>query len=375
MNVLAACVLALAALPAVLFLWNLMYYLPARRNYLPCGLPVSILIPARNEERSIEASVRAALATQSAHVEVVVANDHSEDRTAEIVNSLSAEDSRVRLISVPALPDGWCGKQFACQRLSESARYQILCFLDADVRLAPQGVASMVETLRANNAALLSGFPRQETHTWLEQMLLPLMHFLLLVFLPMRGMKKTNKVVYGAGCGQIFVADANAYCQAGGHAAIRGSLHDGITLPRAFRRAGLKSDLCDATAVATCRMYRSSDEVVQGLLKNATEGLASSGRIIPFSFLLMTGQVAPVALLAYLLWHAPNSCAMFLAAAAVTFSYLPRLVAVCKFQQPILGALFHPLAVVILLGIQWYAFVLARVGEPNSWKGRTYSTN
>ena len=85
MNVLADCVLALAALPALLFLWNLTYYLPAKRSLLPLGLPVSILIPARNEERSIEACVRAALATQSVNIEVIVANDHSEDRTAEIV--------------------------------------------------------------------------------------------------------------------------------------------------------------------------------------------------------------------------------------------------------------------------------------------------
>ena len=375
MNVLAVWVLALAAIPALLFLWNLTFYLPAKRSRLPLGLPVSILIPARNEERSIEACVRAALATQSVHVEVVVANDHSEDRTAEIVIRLAAEDSRVRLISVPTLPAGWCGKQFACQHLSEFARHKILCFLDADVRLAPQGIACMAETLRANRAALLSGFPKQETYTWLEQMLIPLMHFLLLGFLPMIGMKKTTREAYGAGCGQIFVADVQAYRQAGGHAAIRNSLHDGITLPRAFRRAGLKSDLCDATAVATCRMYRSNAEVLHGLLKNATEGLASSGRILPFSFLLLLGQVCPPVLLVYLLWHGNSTYAIVLAAAATLFSYLPRFIAAWKFQQPIFGAVLHPLAIFILLGIQWYAFVLARIGEPNSWKGRTYSTN
>ena len=191
----------------------------------------------------------------------------------------------------------------------------------------------------------------------------------------MIGMKRTNRPAYGAGCGQIFVADAHAYFQAGGHAAIRNSLHDGITLPRAFRRAGLKSDLCDATAVATCRMYRSNTEVLQGLLKNATEGLASAGRILPFSFLLLIGQVCPAVLLVYLLWQGSNTYAIFLAVAATVLSYLPRFLAAWKFQQPIFGAVLHPLAIFILLGIQWYAFVLARIGEPNSWKGRTYSTN
>jgi len=80
----------------------------------------------------------------------------------------------------------------------------------------------------------------------------------------------------------------------GGHAAIRTSLHDGITLPRAFRRAGFMTDLVEATDIAACRMYRSWPEVWSRLAKNAGEGLAAPATLVPATLLLLGGQVLPV---------------------------------------------------------------------------------
>jgi len=85
-------------------------------------------------------------------------------------------------------------------------------------------------------------------------------------------MRRSQHPAYAAGCGQLFLARRSAYEAVGGHAVIRASLHDGITLPRAFRAAGFWTDLCDMTEIATCRMYRSAGEVWRGLAKNATEG-------------------------------------------------------------------------------------------------------
>ena len=94
-------------------------------------------------------------------------------------------------------------------------------------------------------------------------------------------MRRSRHPAYGAGCGQLFLARREAYETAGGHAAIRATLHDGVKLPRAFRAAGLRTDLFDATDVASCRMYRNAGEVWRGLAKNATEGLAAPGKIVP----------------------------------------------------------------------------------------------
>ncbi len=368
----AWCIFILAAIPAALFLWNLALYNPPPT--LSEREAVSILIPARNEERSIEASARAALASRDLDLELIVLDDHSEDRTAEIVKRIAREDKRVRLSAAPPLPPGWCGKQFACSVLADLATKPVLCFIDSDVELTESGLARMIGALRLRNSGLISGFPRQITLTALEQLLLPLMHFLLLGFLPLNRMRRLLDPAFGAGCGQIFVADREAYRRAGGHAAIRRSRHDGITLPKAFRRAGIMTDLCDATQIASCRMYHDAHEVFFGLLKNADEGIASPGRILPFSFMLFIGQVLPVLLFVYVWAATPWHSLRPLATLALFASYLPRVMAVSRFKQPLLAALFHPFAIFILLAIQWYSLLRSLLRMPATWKGRRYST-
>ena len=143
-----------------------------------------------------------------------------------------------------------------------------------------------------------------------------------------------------AGCGQLFIARRDAYEQCGGHAMLRDSLHDGIKLPRVFRQAGLATDLFDATDLATCRMYHTNADTWRGLGKNATEGLAAPGTILPMTALLLGGQVLPFVLLAF----APrlSSSGLALAAVAAALAYLPRLLAARLFRQPLGGALLHP---------------------------------
>jgi hypothetical protein len=119
-------------------------------------------------------------------------------------------------------------------------------------------------------------------------------------------------------------------------------------------------------------MYRNTREVFQGLLKNATEGLAAARSIGPFTLLLLLGQVAPLALILYL-WTAGASRLLFLGAVlAATASYLPRIVSVFRFQQPLVAAVLHPVAILVLLSIQWVAFVRMIFHVPATWKGRAY---
>ncbi len=357
---LAAAAFLLALVPAALFLLNLLFYRPPPA---PSGTPaVSILIPARDEEAGIEACVRAALASEGADIEVVVLDDHSADRTAEIVRSIA--DPRVRLETAPPLPPGWCGKQHACHALAALARHPLLLFLDADVRLSPTGAARMAAFLEASRADLVSGVPHQITGSLAERMLIPLIHFVLLGFLPLAFARVWRHPAFGAGCGQLFLARAESYRATGGHAAIKASLHDGVTLPRAFRAAGHHTDLCDATGVASCRMYHGAAQTWRGLAKNATEGLASPAMIVPATLLLLGGQVLPFVLLAC----TPST----LAAAAVALAYLPRVAGVLLFRQPAVGAILHPAGVLILLAIQWQALGRRLLGGRPAWRGRTY---
>lgn len=368
--------LGCAAVPAVLALWNLWLYRPAPAA-AAVSERVSVLIPARDEERSIGAAVSSALAAGDglAGLEVVVLDDGSTDGTAAVVAALAAADPRVRLETAPPLPAGWNGKQHACWVLARLARHPLLVFLDADVRLAPAALVRAVRFLRASGAGLVSGFPRQETGTWLERLLIPLIHFVLLGFLPLAGLRRTTRPAFGAGCGQLMVCDRDAYRLAGGHAALPASLHDGVKLPRAFRAAGIRTDLFDATDLAVCRMYRDARGVWQGLAKNATEGLAAPGAIVPATLLLGAGQALPPLLLAAAAAGLLAPGALTPAALATAAAYLPRLVAAARFRQSPAGALLHPLGVLLLLAIQWHALGRRLLGRPAAWKGRAYGAS
>src|SRR5262249_60413807 len=98
------------------------------------------------------------------------------------------------------------------------------------------------------------------------------------------------------GCGQLFITRREAYDRSGGHSAIRGTLHDGLKLPRTYRMAGLTTDICDATDLAACRMYRDAGAVWNGLAKNAGEALAAPRLILPMTVILLAGQVLPIGL-------------------------------------------------------------------------------
>lgn len=377
----------LAALPAALFAANMRRYRVAPRlvAYSDTRPMVSVIIPARNEEQSLAAALEAVLANRAVELEVIVVDDHSSDRTAAIVRGFAVADCRVRLIAAPTLPQGWCGKQHACAVGATAAHFERLLFVDADVRLADDALARMCEVLDRGGAGLVSGFPRQETVTWLERLLLPLMHFLMLGFLPIDRMRASRHPMYGAACGQLILVTRSAYAAAGGHGAVRASLHDGLKLPRAVRAAGWSTDLFDATDLATCRMYRDAGEVWRGLGKNAREGMAARAAIVPWTLLLLGGQVLGPALLVTCLAaavvrrgssstydDAAPLLVVAIAIVATALAYWPRLWAAARFRQSWLGAALHPLGVFLLLLIQWQAFIRGLWGGAAVWKGRAY---
>lgn len=380
MTALVLASLILAAIPAALFLANLAYYrrLPALGDPEPAdprraaGWSVSVLIPARNEEASISGAVESVLANRQVTLEVIVLDDHSTDRTGSIVDRLAAADPRVRRVPGRPLPPGWCGKQHACWQLAWEARHELLVFMDADVRLAPDALARMARFLEDRGSVhLASGVPRQLTSGWLERLLIPLIHFVLLGFLPMPVARRSRWTAFAAGCGQLMVARRNAYFAADGHRSIRASLHDGVKLPRSFRSAGFQTDLFDATDLATCRMYTSGGEVWRGLGKNATEGMGHPAAIVPWTVLLLGGQVMP-----WILWPAVYAFAPALTGwvmAAVILGVLTRGLAAWRFRQSGWGVLLHPASVGLLIAIQWQALFRKWRGRPMEWRGRRYA--
>jgi glycosyltransferase involved in cell wall biosynthesis len=393
--IVALCVLCLAcaAIPAVLFCMNLREYV-APPTVSETLAAVSILIPARNEVAAIGAALSNALPSRGVEFEVVVMDDGSTDGTDAIVLAIAANDARVRLERAPALPAGWNGKQHACWALAQAAKNPVLCFVDADVSLGPDCVARMTQFMESSGSALVSGFPRQITVTFLEWMLLPLIHFVLLGFLPIGRMRRGTDPAFAAGCGQFILCRREAYFACGGHSEIKLTMHDGLLLPRLFRVAGFRTDLADITLLASCRMYTSAAQVWSGLAKNATEGLAAPARIVPISLVLLMGQMLPFLLLylvpSFIVWYSLEFYAtprpadwtarpwwiwplILCTVLSVIGAWLPRWLGVSRFRQDWRSALLHPFGILLLLAVQWYALLRKLRGGPVSWRGRAYA--
>ncbi len=373
MLLLAGLAAGLAAIPAGMMLVNLRGF--RRSPPPPAELPpVSVLVPARNEQLAIGQLIDDVLASRGVELELVILDDASTDNTAAIITAAAARDPRIRLLAGRPLPAGWCGKQHACYQLAGAAGHENMVFLDADVRLTADALARGVGFLRQADVGLASGFPLQETPCFLAWLLLPLIHFVLLGFLPLARSRRSTDPALAAGCGQFFITTKLAYDRAGGHAAIAASLHDGIMLPRLYRRAGQRTDIFDATDLASCRMYETSGEVFTGLAKNATEGIGSPRTILPFTLLLAGGQILPTVLLLAGLAGWPRAgwslAAGGMTLLAIGLSVLPRLLAVGRFRQSLSSSLAQPLAITVFLFIQWYALTRRLLGLQTSWKGR-----
>lgn len=362
-QVLLFATLLLASIPALLTLRNQLEFRgpPSASSQQP---RVSILIPARNEADNIATAVNSALASVEAEIEVIVMDDHSHDGTADIVSSIAQRDKRVRIVSAPVLPDGWCGKMHACKKLADLARYDVLLFVDADIAMTPKAVARLAAFLETSGSDLVSAFPRQITGTLLEKLLIPMIEFMVLGFLPLSAARRNTSPGMAAGCGQVLMTRRESHEKIGGHGAIRLSLHDGIKLTRAYRKAGLRTDVCSGVDIFEGRMYSSASEVWAGLAKNSHEGVAAPPVIGIFTVLLFGGGVLPLLLVLSGGVGALNWLALAL-------SYFPRVVNAVRFRQSWLGVALHPVALILFLTIQWQAFFRQRQGVRPQWKGRS----
>lgn len=342
----------------------------------PRGVPrvpwgrVSALVPARNEADTIETTVRALLAQHPAVYEVVVCDDGSTDATPEILRRLQAEDDRLRVISGVPLPEGWIGKPHACHQLAEAARGDRLVFVDADVTLAPDGIARLLAVSDDLEADLVTAVPRQETGSFTERLVLPLLHLTYTSWLPLPLIWSTQDPRFLAANGQLLAIRRDALAALGGFASIRTEIVDDMALTRRAKAAGLRVGFADGHDMASCRMYGSGDEVWSGFSKNLYEGLGNRpAALVGVMALYFIAFVLPYLALAASPWV---PALLWPAGYGVLANVLLRAMLAQRFEQPLLGAVLHPLAVLVLLGIATNSWWWTRKGTLH-WAGRTYA--
>lgn len=341
---------------------------------------VSILIPARNEERSIARCVAGALAQAYPRLEVLVLDDGSTDGTARALAAF-AGDPRLRVLRGRALPPGWVGKCNACQQLGESAAGEWLLFLDADTAAEPRLTAALLGHAARHRLDMVSIFPFLELVTFWERAVLPPFLALIASLFPFERLERPDvrpdEVMAN---GQCILVSRAAYEAVGGHGAVRGEVLEDVRLAQAVQGAGFRVGGGEGLAFLRVRMYRSGGEVADGLTKNAAAGYRSGGarsmaaalRQIALAFgplwllaagvaLLLGGAIAAG-------WAVAGLGALALAAGLAFWGTLYRRL----YGLSPLHALLWPLGLIVYLLIALRGMWRVRSGRGVVWKGRTY---
>lgn len=238
------------------------------------GLAVSVVIPARNEEANIGECVRSLLGqgpVQGREIEIIVADDGSEDRTAAIVGELAAtnpsRNPSVKLVPVPPLPEGWLGKTHALHAAVGQARGEWLLFTDADSRHEPGKLAGVIERAEREGLDWISLSPEQETRTWWEKAVIPIVYQQLAKRYPFERANDPRDPIAAAN-GQYILIRRRVYDALGGHAAVRNSLLEDVALARIAKQAGIPMRFESGEGIVRTRMYRRFPEMWEGWTKN-----------------------------------------------------------------------------------------------------------
>lgn len=364
---------AFAVLPSIalgVMLFNVFFW-PRGRQGAGYEGRVSVLIPARNEEDTIERCVRSALDGSHAVFEVVVYDDRSTDRTPEILARLKEEDPRLRVVQGMPLPEGWVGKPHACHRLSEEARGELLLFVDADTFLEPRGIERVASLFEDYEADVVTAVPRQITQSFFERMILPLLHLTYASWLPMPLVWSTADPRFLAANGQVLGVRREALEAIGGFESVRADVVDDMAFCRRAKIHKKRVVFADGFLIARCRMYGSAKEVWEGFSKNLYEGIGGSpwallGVVTLYTAAFIVPYVGLFASIWAPEWLVPS-------AVAVGVNLVLRAVATLRFNHAPEGILLHPMAVAGLLAIAFNSYLWDR-RDNIQWSGRSYAS-
>jgi chlorobactene glucosyltransferase len=337
---------------------------------------VSIIVPARDEAENIAVCLDAlsAQARLSGRLSIIVVDDDSRDGTAAAAARRAAADCRIRLVAAGPLPKGWVGKPHACWRGALLADGDWLCFIDADVRAAPDLVAAAVAVAEAEGIDMLSLHPLQELGSFWERLVIPAGLLMIACSKPFRTSFED------AANGQFLLIRRNAYFQVGGHAAVRGEICEDKALAGRIREAGFCFRVLAAEPLARTRMYRGFGSLWEGLAKNATEILDSPGKTLAAgaaAFLFGWSTLLLPAAIAAALLGEPSLPGMIGGGFAVLGSAAALAVQCATarhFRMPACFGLIFALGYTVAACLACRS-VLAQLNGRVTWKGRTYRLN
>jgi chlorobactene glucosyltransferase len=328
---------------------------------------VAVVIAARNEEEDLPGTLDGLLAQDYPGLELVVVDGNSTDGT---VAAIDARAPRVRKIEEPPLPPGWVGKNWGCATGAAATKSDWILFLDADVRMTPTTVRTVVEWARRERADLATISPAVEMVGFWERVVLPFfVQMVLVYFRAPRVNRDTSRAAMANG--QFLLLRRAAYDRVGGHTAIRSYVLEDVVLARRFRAAGLRLRMAVADTLATTRMYREPAEMFEGLLKNVHGTHFSATRQVGFLAGLFGLYLLPLGVLPVGL--ATGNLPLIGLGAFLWIALFGKHVGFAKGTgAPAVYGLLYPLSVAYYVRLVGTSLVRGLRHRPVAWKGRSY---
>jgi glycosyltransferase involved in cell wall biosynthesis len=375
-----------AAIRFLVVLANLVtrQWLPSAGTVAPSK--VSILIPARNEEKNIGSLLRDLLAITSDGPsspgspfikEIIVYNDQSTDNTVGEVYAVEDVNGIIRLVSGSELPAEWLGKNFACHRLAEEATGDWLLFLDADVQVTPSLVRDAVGYAQKKQLRLLSLFPKQIMKSRGEWLVVPLMNWILVSLLPLILVRTCRWTSFSAANGQFMLFDATIYKRFRWHEQVKSNPVEDIMISRLMKRKRFRTATLLCAGQIQCRMYDSSGQAINGFSKNIGQFFGNN-LFWMLMFTLLT-TLLPLVLITSLLLFPSSDCLLpppfcHLSLALSIYFFLILLIrigfSILSRQNVLRNLVFWLPQQLVLLALVWKS-ILFRSGRKIDWKGRT----
>lgn len=391
---LALCIILGVLSAAVFCVWStrhLMIRKELRRGFVltedapgpPSDPPrVSVIIPAKDEAHNIELCLRSWLAQDYPDFEIIVCNDRSTDGTGRIVESLAAQDDRVRVLHVQTLPEGWCGKGHGIWRSMQIADGDWICMSDADCRQTSTRTLSVgVQYALGHDADLLSMLPKLEMKSFWENVVQPVCSGVMMIwFHPDRVNDPRKHSAYANGA--FVLMRRSAYEAVGTHAAIRDVLMEDMQLARRVKDAGLRLEVVRSGRLYVVRMYTCLREILRGWTRIFLGSFGSLRRLLISLLVLIVMGLVPYAAAAVGLslagastTHAAWYWACGIAGAAAV---VMQLSVVWRFYRLIDGrpalAWSYPLGCAVAVAAVLWAITKHRPGSSVIWKGTRYAS-
>jgi chlorobactene glucosyltransferase len=386
---------------AVLGVWGFILYQQflVRRNKLiltprpatdrslpdPAGVwpSVAVVVAACNEAAQIQGCLTSVLASRYPALRVRVVDDRSKDDTAARVERIVAQDARVTLLRVTELPPGWMGKTHALWHATRELESQWLLFLDADCRLEPDAIATVIHEVHHRQLDVLSLWPRHDSRSFWEHLLVPLCGGITALWF---GSSQVNDPASPKAFanGQFLLVRREAYERIDGHRSVRHALIEDVPFAERAKAAGLRCWVGGGQKLFSVRMYASLRAILNGWARIYVGALRSGTKIVASIAWLLFGSLWPylvaIGLLGMLFfgrWDARVTDDRIRVAAVLTAAHVVLMMVVSYRFWGMGGCRrrylwFYPLSVILVIGILCRAWWWLRVSRSVPWRTTRY---